>query len=118
MYEVHENANKIDEGSSTDYKPRYFYPKHKHPNYSFGYHFEHDYSNAVPPPNNYDIKRVLNPKVTTFNKYALPHAEPKGPSAVANAPLPTAKKERTLQWANTTSPLTWLPAAALVPVIA
>jgi len=65
-FELKENANKIDEGSSCDYRPRYDFPKDKHPNYSFGYHFSRDYSTQVPPPNAYKAQK-LDKKY--FNKY-------------------------------------------------
>ena len=40
------------------YKPNYNGPKHKYPDYSFGYHFERDYSTKVPPPDSYNAQRV------------------------------------------------------------
>ena len=65
VYEPEDNPNKIDEGNSLDYRPKYNVPKVKYPDYSFGYHFERDYSSAVPPPNNYN-PMIIDRKA--FNK--------------------------------------------------
>ena len=61
-----ENPNKIDEGSVGDYKPRPNVPKEKYPHYSFGYHFERDYSTKVPPPDSYCNQKPKDRKY--FNK--------------------------------------------------